>query len=65
MILKLGMQCQGLRLYKVCINDDPGLTLTCFATKSNLVPFAFGWVILLQSHVMVQQLTKLTEDFCE
>ena len=30
MILKLGMQHQGLKLYKVCINDDPGLSLTHF-----------------------------------
>ena len=26
MILKLGLQHQGLKLYKICINDDPGLT---------------------------------------
>ena len=28
MILKLGMQHHGLELYKVCINDDHGLTMT-------------------------------------
>ena len=28
MILKLGMQHWGLKLYKVYINGDPGLTLT-------------------------------------
>ena len=28
MILKLGMDHQGLKVYKVYINDDPGLTLT-------------------------------------
>ena len=27
MILKLGMHHRGLKLYKVNINDDPGLTL--------------------------------------
>ena len=27
MILKLGMLHQGLKLYKVYINDDPGMTL--------------------------------------
>ena len=32
MILKLGMQHQGLKLYK----DDPGLTLTYFTARSNL-----------------------------
>ena len=33
MILKLGMLLWGLRLYKVCINDDPGLTLTYFTAS--------------------------------
>ena len=32
MILKHGMQHQGLKLYKVYINDDAGLTLTYFMT---------------------------------
>ena len=41
MILKLGMQHRGLKLYKVCINGDPGLTLTYFTARSNLVPYAF------------------------
>ena len=36
MILKLGMQHQGLKLYKVYINSDPGLTLTYFTARSNL-----------------------------
>ena len=35
-ILKLGMQYWGLKLYKVYINDDPGLTLTYFTARSNL-----------------------------
>ena len=30
MFLKLGMYHWGLKLYKVYINDDPGLTLTYF-----------------------------------
>ena len=33
----------GLKLYKVYINDDPGLTLTYFTARSNLVPYAFVW----------------------
>ena len=37
MILKLGMHHLGLKLYQVCINDDPGFTLT----RSNLVTWAF------------------------
>ena len=41
MILKLGMQHQGLKLYKVYINDDPGLTSTYFMTISNLPKIVF------------------------
>ena len=41
MILKLGMQHWGLKLYKVCINGDPGLTLTYFTARSNLKIQAF------------------------
>ena len=43
MILKLGMQHRGLKLYKVYINSDPGLTLTYFTARSSLVPYAFVW----------------------
>ena len=43
MILKLGMQHWGLKLYKVYINSDPGLTLTYFTARSNLVLYAFVW----------------------
>ena len=41
MILKLGMQHRGLKFYEVNINDDPGLTLTYFTARSNLVTKAF------------------------
>ena len=34
MILTLGMQHQGLKFYKVYINDDPVLTLTYLRIKS-------------------------------
>ena len=34
MILKLGMQHLELKLYKVDINDDPGLTLTYVMARS-------------------------------
>ena len=30
-----------LEYYQVYSNDDPGLTLTYFTTRSNLVPFVF------------------------
>ena len=53
MTLKLGIQHWGLISYKVCSNDDPGLTLTYARTqygskiyvkaRSNLLPNAFVW----------------------
>ena len=49
MILKLGMQHKGLKLYKVYINDEPGLTLTYFTARSNWVAYMFEWGKLLQS----------------
>ena len=52
MILKLGMQHQKLKLYKVYINDDPGLTLTYFMARSNWVAYIFEWGKLLQSYLM-------------
>ena len=41
MTLKLGMQHRVLEYYQVCSNDDPGLTMTYFMARSNLVPYAF------------------------
>ena len=41
MILKLGMQHQRLKLYKVYINDDPQLTFTYFMARSNLIAYTF------------------------
>ena len=43
MTLKLGMWHWLLRYYQICSNDDPGLTLTYFPARSNLVPFVFVW----------------------
>ena len=42
MLLKLGMKHRALKLYQVSINDDPGLTLTYFTARSNLVTKAFS-----------------------
>ena len=39
MTLKFVMQHRVLEYYQVCSNDDPGLTLTCLAVRSSLVPF--------------------------
>ena len=41
MTLKLGLQHRVLKYYQVCSNDDPGLTLTFFTARANLVPYAF------------------------
>ena len=37
------MQHLVLEYYRVYSNDDPGLTLTYFTARSNLVPYAFVW----------------------
>ena len=64
MIFNLGMYHWGLKLYKMYINDDPGLTLTYFTARSNWVAITFEWGKLSQSHLMeenLQQRTILTE----
>ena len=43
MNLKLGMQHWLLIYYQVCSNVAPGLTLTYFTARSNLLPYAFVW----------------------
>ena len=43
MTLKLGIQNRVLEYYQDCSNDDPGLTLTYFTARSNLVPYVFVW----------------------
>ena len=42
MILKLGMKHRGLKLYKVYINNDPGLTLTYGRVKFGNLGFSIG-----------------------
>ena len=43
MTLKVGMKHRMLQYYQVYSNHDPGLTLTYFTARSNLVPYAFVW----------------------
>ena len=43
MTLTLGMHHWVLEYYKFCSNDDPGLTMTYFTARSNLVPYVFLW----------------------
>ena len=42
MTLKLGNWHWLLEYYQIYSNDDPGLTLTYFTGRSNLVPFIFA-----------------------
>ena len=35
------MDCWGLKFNKVYVNDDPGLTMTYFKARSNLVKIAY------------------------
>ena len=66
MILKLGMKHWGLRLYKIYINDDPGLTLTYFTARSNLVPYDFVWekgkTMDFSETIVVYDLKLATDD---
>ena len=41
--MKLGMYYPGLQPIIVCSNNDPGVTLTYFTARSNLVTLAFLW----------------------
>ena len=56
MILKLGMYHCGLTLYKVYIDDDPGLTLIYFTARSNWVACTFEWGKLSQSLLMEENM---------
>ena len=67
MILKLGMQHGVLEYYQVCSNDDPGLTLTYFTARSNLVPYAFIWekgkTMDFSETIAVYDLKLATDDY--
>ena len=43
MALEVDMRHSILEYYQIYSNDDPGLTLTYFMARSNLVPYAFVW----------------------
>ena len=43
MTLKVGMQHWVRECYQVYSNDEPGLTLTCFTARLNLVRYVFVW----------------------
>ena len=66
MTLKLGMHHWVFEYYHVCSNDDPGLTLTYFTTRSNLVPYAFIWAkgktMDISETIVVCDLKLATDD---
>ena len=67
MILKLGMKHQAIELYKVCINHDPGMTLTFFTAKSTQAAHAFEWEKIEKCHLIAKNLlgmSKWTEYLC-
>ena len=60
MILKLGMYHWKIKLYKVYINNDPGLTLTYFTARSNWVICTLNGENCYKSHLIEQNLRKRT-----
>ena len=66
MTLNLGMQHWVLKYYQIYSNDDPGLTLTYFTARSNLVPYAFVWetgqTMDFSETVVVYDLKLATDD---
>ena len=66
MTLKFCMQHWVLKFYKVYSNDDPGLTMTYFTTRSNLVPYFLygekGKTIDFLETIVVNNLKLATDD---
>ena len=66
MTLKLGMHHRVLKYYQVCSNDDPGLTLTYFTARSNMVRYAFVWkkgkTMDFSENIVVYDLKLATDD---
>ena len=54
------------KYYQIPSNDDPGLTLTYFIARSNLVPYAFVWekgkTMDFSETIVVYDLKQATED---
>ena len=66
MTLNLGMQHRVLKYYQICSNHDTGMTLTYFAARSNLVPYAFVWekgkTMDFSETIVVYDLKLATDD---
>ena len=52
--------------YQVYSNDDPGLILTYFTARSNLVPYAFVWekgkIMEFSETIVICDLKLATDD---
>ena len=66
MTLNLGMHHLVLKYYSDCSNDDPGLILTYFTARSNLIPYAFVWekgkTLDFSETIVVYDLKLVTDD---
>ena len=66
MTLNLGMHHRVLQYYQLCSDDDPGLTLTYFTARSNLVPYAFAWekgkIVGFSETIVLYDLKLATDD---
>ena len=66
MTLKLSVQDWVLKYCQIPSNDDPGLTLTYFTARSNLVPYAFvcekGKTMDCSETIVVYDLKLATDD---
>ena len=66
MTLKLGMHYRVLKYYQVCSNDNPGMTLTYFTARSNMVRYAFVWekgkTMDFSETIVVYDLKLATDD---
>ena len=66
MTLNLGMHHWVLEYYQFCSNDDPGLTMTYFTARLNLVPYAFVWekgkAVDFSETIVVYDLKLATDD---
>ena len=68
MILKRGMKHQAMKLYNVCINHDPGMTLTFLQQGQLRSPrVMIEWEKIGKCHLMAENMlgiSKWTEDLC-
>ena len=61
MTLKLGMLHRVFEYYQVYSNNDPGLILTYFTARSNLVPYTFVFLDFSET-IVVYNLKPATDD---